>query len=155
MEILIAAIVVGLGLAVGLVAGASLLARRVPGMAGHPVAPAAEPARPVATPTVEDDGGLAERRAEVIALEQRLRAREEAVEGRMAELGARERVLSDRTAELEALKDQQVRSLERTAGMSASQASSRRATTRHASCAWSRRRRSATPIGASATSCPS
>jgi ribonucrease Y len=122
MEILIAAIVVGLGLAVGLVAGASLLARRVPGMAGHPVAPAAEPARPVATPTVEDDGGLAERRAEVIALEQRLRAREEAVEGRMAELGARERVLSDRTAELEALKDQQVRSLERTAGMSASQA---------------------------------
>src|SRR3954451_9642393 len=92
MEILIAAIVVALGL----VAGASLLTRRVPGVAGHPVAPAAEPTRPAAAPTVEDDGGLSERRAEVIALEQRLRAREEAVEGRMADLGERERVLTER-----------------------------------------------------------
>jgi ribonucrease Y len=119
MEILIAAIVVALGL----VAGASLLARRVPGVAGHPVAPSAEPARPAAAPTVEeDDGGLSERRAEVIALEQRLRAREEAVEGRMAELGERERILTERLGDLESLKDRHVRSLERTAGMSASQA---------------------------------
>src|SRR5688572_8282393 len=121
MEILIAAIVVALGLAVGLVAGASLLARRVPGVAGHPAAPAAEPARPATVAVVEDDG-LAQRRAEVIALEQRLRAREEAVEGRMAELGERERLLSDRLTELEGLKDQHVLRLERTAGMSASQA---------------------------------
>src|SRR4051812_38882610 len=119
MEILIAAIVVALGL----VAGASLLARRVPGVAGHPVAPSAEPARPTAAPTVEeDDGGLSERRAEVMALEQRLRAREEAVEGRVAELGERERILTERLGELESLKDRHVRSLERTAGMSASQA---------------------------------
>jgi ribonuclease Y len=72
-----------------------------------------------------DDGDLAERRAEVIALEQRLRAREEAVEGRMAELGERERVLGDRLAELEVLKDKKVRELEQTAGMSAAQARSK------------------------------
>ncbi|HWT23028.1 MAG TPA: ribonuclease Y, partial [Solirubrobacteraceae bacterium] len=69
-----------------------------------------------------DDGDLAERRAEVIALEQRLRAREEAVEGRMTELGERERLLGERLADLDALKEQHVRELERTAGMSASQA---------------------------------
>jgi len=120
MEILIAAVVVALGLAVGLVAGASLLARRVPGMAGHPAARAPEPARPAAP--AADDGDLAERRAEVIALEQRLRAREEAVEGRMTELGERERLLGERLADLDALKEQHVRELERTAGMSASQA---------------------------------
>src|SRR3954452_21941078 len=117
MEILIAAVVVALGL----VAGASLLARRVPGVAGHPGSPqTTEPARTAAP--AADDGDLAERRAEVIALEQRLRAREEAVEGRMAQLGEREHVLVERLAELEVLKDKKVRELEQTAGMSAAQA---------------------------------
>jgi len=119
MEILIGAVVVALGL----VAAATLLTRRVPGLAGHPARPAAEVPRPATV--AADDGDLAERRAEVIALEQRLRAREEAVEGRMAELGERERVLGDRLAELEVLKDKKVRELEQTAGMSAAQARSK------------------------------
>jgi ribonuclease Y len=118
MEILIGAVVVALGL----VAAASLLTRRVPGVAGHPAAsPAPDTPRPAAAAAAED-GDLAERRAEVIALEQRLRAREEAVEGRMAELGERERLLSERLADLEALKEQRVRELEQTAGMTAAQA---------------------------------
>jgi ribonuclease Y len=118
MEILIAAVVVALGL----VAGASLLSRRVPGMAGHPAAaPVQDDRRPVPA-AAADDGDLAERRAEVKGLEHRLRAREEAVEGRMAKLGERERVLGERLAELDGMRDKQVVALERAAGMSASQA---------------------------------
>src|SRR3954452_3657184 len=65
MEILIGAVVVALGL----VAAASLLTRRVPGVAGHPAAsPAPDTPRPAAAAAAED-GDLAERRAEVIALE--------------------------------------------------------------------------------------
>jgi hypothetical protein len=85
MEILIAAVV----LAVGLVAAASLLTRRAPGFAAGaappkvaPVAPPAakpraEPHGPIAT---TEDGKSAERRADLLRLEERLRAREEAVE---------------------------------------------------------------------------
>jgi ribonucrease Y len=118
MEILIAAVVV----AVGLVAAASLLTRRVPGLAGHATAPAPETVRPAAAPA--EDPELAQRRDEVMGLEQRLRAREEAVEARLAQLGERERVLNERLAELDRLKEQHVRDLERVAGMSASQARS-------------------------------
>jgi ribonucrease Y len=133
MEILIAAVV----LAVGLVTAASLLARRTPGLASAPVRPKATPvaAPPVAAPPVApaagepqaviattDDGKSAERRADLLRLEERLRAREEAVESRLSELGERERLLTIRAAELENTREHHVRELERVAGMSASQA---------------------------------
>ena len=76
MEILIAAAVV----AVGLVAAASLLTRRVPGLAGHPGGSRRRRARGP-RPRWSTTTTSPQRRAEVIALEQRLRAREEAVEG--------------------------------------------------------------------------
>ena len=114
MEILIAAVV----LAVGLVAAASLLTRRAPGFAAGPArakaAPVAAPAAaPVAPPVpalvgkpqgviaTTEDGKSAERRADLLRLEERLRAREEAVESRLAELGERERLLADKAGELD------------------------------------------------------
>jgi len=129
MEILIAAVV----LAVGLVAAASLLTRRTPGLATGPVRPKAKkpvtapPVVPAATETqaviaTTDDGKSAERRADLLRLEERLRAREEAVESRLSELGERERVLVGKTGELEAARERHVRELERVAGMSAAQA---------------------------------
>src|SRR5215213_9119054 len=127
MEILIAAVV----LAVGLVAAASLLTRRAPGFAAGaappkvaPVAPPAakpraEPHGPIAT---TEDGKSAERRADLLRLEERLRAREEAVESRLAQLGERERLLVAQAADLETARDRHLRELERVAGMPASQA---------------------------------
>jgi ribonuclease Y len=127
MEILIAAVV----LAVGLVAAASLLTRSAPGLVAGvapppkksaPVAaPAAKPESPALIATTED-GKSAERRADLLRLEERLRAREEAVESRMAELGNRERLLVVKATELEAARELKVRELERVAGMPASQA---------------------------------
>src|SRR3954451_2767413 len=110
MEILIGAAVVALGL----VAAATLLTRRVPGLAGHPPPPAAEVPRP-ATVTA-DDGDLAERRAEVIALGHGLRARKEAVEVWRADWGHSAHVFDKRLADIEVLKDKKVRELEQTAG---------------------------------------
>jgi ribonucrease Y len=129
MEILIGAIVVAVGLAVGLVAAASLLARRVPGLAGTtpakppvPRAPGhAASEAPTAGVTTED-GKSAERRADLLRLEERLRAREEAVESRLVELGERERVLAAKAAELEQARDRHLLELERVAGMPASKA---------------------------------
>src|SRR5688500_16126649 len=128
MEILIAAVV----LAVGLVAAASLLARRSPGFAGRASAPPPAPAaRPAAVPapspagptvTTTEDGKSAERRADLLRLEERLRAREEAVESRLSELGERERVLVAKATDLDGALQDQLRKLERVAGMSASQA---------------------------------
>src|SRR4051812_8169179 len=95
MEILIAAVV----LAVGLVAAASLLARRAPGFAAGASRPKAAPVAAVvpvgaAPPALTtEDGKSAERRADLLRLEERLRAREEAVESRLSELGDRERLL--------------------------------------------------------------
>jgi ribonuclease Y len=127
MEILIAAVV----LAVGLVAAASLLTRRAPGFAAGaappkvaPVAPPAakpraEPHGPIAT---TEDGKSAERRADLLRLEERLRAREEAVESRLAQLGERERLLVAQAADLETARERHLHELERVAGMPASQA---------------------------------
>jgi len=127
MEILIAAVV----LAVGLVAAASLLTRRAPRFAA-PVAPPVatrppkrqESDKPAVTPpvTTTEDGKSAERRADLLRLEERLRAREEAVESRLAELGQRERVLAAKAADLEQARERHIRELERVAGMPASQA---------------------------------
>jgi len=126
MEILIAAVV----LAVGLVAAASLLARRSPRLAGtapaRTAAPASAPLPVVAEApsvvTTTEDGKSAERRIDLLRLEERLRAREEAVESRLSELGNRERVLVAKAAELEGTRERHVRELERVAGMPASQA---------------------------------
>jgi len=126
MEIVIAAIVV----AIGLVAAASLLVRRAPGLAagGRSTATTAGAAGPAArsapapqTATTED-GRSAARSAEVLRLEERVRAREEAVESRLSQLGDRERTLVERTEALAELRERHVRELERVAGMSASQA---------------------------------
>jgi ribonucrease Y len=127
MEILIAAVV----LAVGLVAAASLVARRAPGFAAGPARPKPVPiatpsapakAQPQAVIATTEDGKSAERRADLLRLEERLRAREEAVESRLSELGERERLLVIKAEELEAAREHHVRELERVAGMPASQA---------------------------------
>jgi ribonucrease Y len=127
MEILIAAVV----LAVGLVAAASLLTRRAPGYAASTAPPAPAPAAPPVAPrsagpqgtvTTTEDGKSAERRADLLRLEERLRAREEAVESRLSELGERERLLAAKAVDLDRALEDQLRKLERVAGMSASQA---------------------------------
>src|SRR6185503_14329145 len=76
MEIVIAAVVVALGLAAGLVLAASLLARRAPALAG-PRRSGAAPSvavEPIARGSVEAD--LKERRGEMVRLEERLLAKE-------------------------------------------------------------------------------
>ena len=87
--------------------------------------PAASPKReaaatPVAATT--DVAKSAERGADLLRLEERVRAREEAVESRLSQLGDRERLLADKTSALEEAREQQILALERVAGMSASQA---------------------------------
>jgi ribonucrease Y len=126
MEILIAAVV----LAVGLVAAASLVARRSPRLIAGPAprqrtSVAAPAGRAVAEPqtvTTTDEGKSAERAADLLRLEERLRAREEAVESRLSELGERERALNAQSAELDQQRVHHLRELERVGGMSASQA---------------------------------
>ena len=130
MEILIAALV----LAVGLVAAAALLTRRSPGLvpggnaakgpapAPPPPSPSAALAPPPGTPVSTEDGKSAERRADLLRLEERLRAREEAVESRLAELGVRERKLVATSDELVLAREHHIRALERASGMSASEA---------------------------------
>jgi ribonuclease Y len=123
MGIVIAAIVVALGL----MAAAWLLTRRVggPGATALPVdepVPAAAPAAAAAVAEVEE---LMERRAELLALEQRLRAKEQHVDERQADLLARERGLEERGTELEALKARRVEALEEAAGLSSQQARAR------------------------------
>jgi ribonuclease Y len=101
----------------------------VPGLAGTtpakppvPRAPGhAASEAPTAGVTTED-GKSAERRADLLRLEERLRAREEAVESRLVELGERERVLTAKAAELDRARDRHLLELERVAGMPASKA---------------------------------
>jgi hypothetical protein len=97
MEIVIAAVV----LAAGLVAGASLLSRRAPALAGSrtsgKVAPAARPA-PVAAPGTDAD--LKERRTEMVRLEERLLSKEAALDQQRAALAAREAAVEEHQAEI-------------------------------------------------------
>src|SRR5689334_1529207 len=121
MEIVIAAAV----LAAGLVVAALLLVKRAPGLAT-----AAMPARPRSVradtpetpgrPAARDDSGA--RHQEVGRLEERLRAREGALEARSAELDTRETVLEARLADAAEAHERHVRALERVSGYSASQA---------------------------------
>jgi ribonuclease Y len=75
------------------------------------------------------DEELGARRAELARLEERLRAKEGSIDGRITELDERERSLEDRarnvdhnSAKLKEAKQQQVRELERLSGLSAAQA---------------------------------
>ena len=69
-----------------------------------------------------EDGKSAERRADLLRLEERLRAREEAVESRLVELGERERKLAETADELSDAREHHIRELERVSGLPASQA---------------------------------
>jgi ribonucrease Y len=118
MEIVIAAVVVALGLAAGLVAAAHLLAKRVPGLSGgtHATAP-----KPAAAPVRDENEALA-RSAEMGRQEERLLGREDALEQREAEVERRAEALAVRQAEIDREREHLVRELERASGMSASQA---------------------------------
>src|SRR5262245_9072101 len=84
MEIVIAAIVVALGLAAGLVIAAGVLAKRAPGVATATAAtaPATRPA---------DDRKATAARPDTGRAEERLLAREEALEQRQTDVAERER----------------------------------------------------------------
>jgi ribonucrease Y len=112
MEIVIAGVVVALGLVVA----AALLAKR-------PAAATATPGRAKATAPVTATGSdTAERRAEASRFEKRLHGREEALDARAAELAERERKQTEKEAQLTEVRDKAVRQLERSSGLSASQA---------------------------------
>jgi ribonucrease Y len=112
MEIVIAGVVVALGLVVA----AALLTKR-------PAAATATPGRAKAPAPVAATGSdTAERRAEASRLEKRLHGREEALDARAAELAERERKLTEKETQLTEVRDKAVRQLERTSGLSASQA---------------------------------
>jgi ribonuclease Y len=119
MEIVIAAVVVALGLAAGLVVAALLLAKRVPGSAGGADRPTAP--KPPKPPARNDDEALA-RSAEIGRLEERLVGREEALEARVRELEAAKGHLAEREQEVAELRERHIRELERISGMPASQA---------------------------------
>jgi ribonuclease Y len=117
MEIVIAAVVVALGLAAGLVVAALLLAKRVPGLAGSPHPEAAKPAE-----APRDETEALARSAEMGRQEERLVGREEAMEQREAEVQRYAEALAARELEIEREREHLVRELERASGMSASQA---------------------------------
>ena len=108
MEIVIA----GGVLAVGLVIAAALLAKRA-----HAPSVAAGQAK-VPPARVAPDAAA----AEATRIEERLKGREQAVETRAAEIAERERRLAEKEGQITELRDQAVRQLERTSGLSASQA---------------------------------
>ena len=119
MEIMIAAVVVALGLAAGLVGAALLLAKRMPG--GLHAAPREAPSRPVESPPRDDDEALA-RSAEIGRQEERLISREEALDTRLASIQRQVEGLEAREREIAFEREHLVRELERASGMSASQA---------------------------------
>jgi ribonuclease Y len=124
MEIVIAAVVVALGLAAGLVLAASLLARRAPALVGHRRPGAPKPAAAAAPERrgEADAADLKERRTEMVRLEERLLSKEEALDSRLAGLAEREQQLLVRTEENDGAKERHIRELERVSGLSASQA---------------------------------
>jgi ribonucrease Y len=109
-------------LAAGLVAAAFLYSR-----SGGRAPAAGAAAAPLQRDEVERE--LLERRAEIARIEERVISKEEAIDVKLAELGKRERTLTDREREidrqgevLDERKREHVRELERVAGLSASQA---------------------------------
>jgi ribonucrease Y len=110
-------------LATGLIVAAALHARTGRGQRSSP------PPAPQPPPRSDIEAELLERRAEIARIEERVIAKEEAVDVKLADLARREQVAADRQRELERqreLLDQRkrdhVRELERVAGLSAAQA---------------------------------
>src|SRR3954451_3812457 len=117
MEYVIAAAVLALGMV-----SAAFLIRRRPGSAGgreRASATAAAPERPA--PRGDEEAALA-RRGEVGRLEERVVGPEQALDARAAELDVREQGLQDTLGEAREAHERYVRALERTSGLSASQA---------------------------------
>jgi ribonuclease Y len=123
MSIVIAAVVVALGLAAGLVAAAHLLARRAPGLATGPGgtrnATAVAAGGAVAAPAGEE---ALEHRAAMGRHEQRLDTREAELASRATALEQEAERLRAREAEVEASREQAVLRLESLSGLSAAQA---------------------------------
>ncbi len=125
MDIVIAAVVLAVGLTLGLVGAATLLARRVPGFAAGPARKPAVSAlvatRPAAeaAPAAPAPPGA---QADLARLEERLRSREEQIDQRLEELRRREQAIEADRERMAAAREEQIRGLERVAGMSASQA---------------------------------
>ena len=115
MEIVIAAVVVALGLAAGLVIAAGVLAKRAPGVATATAATAPVKRAPDARKATAE-------RTEDGRADERLHAREEALEQRQADIAQREQRMAAREQEIDEVRDKAVRALERASGMSASQA---------------------------------
>jgi ribonucrease Y len=112
MEIVIAAVLVALGL----VLAAALVTKRAP-------TPATANGRPKATlPPTRADEAPRSGRAEAARLEERLRAREEALDARAAELVQRDQRLADAEVQITEVRERTIRELERASGLSASQA---------------------------------
>ena len=118
MDIVIAAVVVALGL----VMAAALVGRRAPALVGGRRPPGAKPAAVVTERGGDADTELKERRIEMMRLEDRLRAKEETLDGRLATLATREQDLQTHREQNELSREQHVRELERVSGLSASQA---------------------------------
>ncbi len=114
MEIVIGAVLVALGLVVA----ATVVAKRAPTPLTANGRPKAAPPPPA---TTSDDAKVS-REAENGRLEQRLRAREEALDTRTSELADRERRLAAAEGEIGEVRERMVRELERASGLSASQA---------------------------------
>jgi ribonuclease Y len=111
METVIAAVVVALGLAAGLVVAARVLASRAPEPGTADAGPKSDPPHTEQSPiptSPADDG--------------RLLARKEALEKRQDEIAERERRVTAREAEIDEVRGKAVRALERASGLSASQA---------------------------------
>jgi ribonuclease Y len=122
METVIAAALVAVGLAVGLIAAASLLSKRVPGLAANHGAGAPPPPATLVGPSAQDADDALERRAAMGRLEERLETRELDLERRGAELEHYAERLRAHEAELASVREDAVRKLERASGLSASQA---------------------------------
>lgn len=122
MEIVIAAVVVAAGLAVGLIAAAHLLSKRVPGFAAHraPVAPTTGSSH--ADAPAHDPKEQVALRAAMGRKEERLDTREADLERRGAELERYAERLQARESELGTVREEAVRKLEQASGLSASQA---------------------------------
>jgi ribonuclease Y len=118
MQIVIAAAV----LALGLVLAALLLVKRGPAVAGVEDAPATPVAPSKERPASRREDEALARRAEMGRLEERLLAREQALEARAAELDERERSLERSLQKATEAHEHHIRALERTSGLSASQA---------------------------------
>src|SRR5688500_4257048 len=119
MEIVIAAVVVALGLAAGLVVAALLLAKRMPG--GAQAGTRERSPKKVESPPRDDEEALA-RSAEIGRQEERLMSREEALDARLASVERQSEALAAREREIAFEREHLVRELERASGMSASQA---------------------------------